>query len=122
MVNHHTALRVEVAPFRHLLCDAIREGWRVGDLYIIATDVSGEERFFIAEAVCADCFGVRVEVVSRPFLSFHSAHKIANSSARALRREMRECPAMAPSALRGMLRALVAHQTTTTKTGARYAR
>lgn len=120
MVNQSKALRVEVAPFQHLICDAIRDGWRVGDLYIIATEVSGKERFFIAEYLHADCFGVRVKVVSRPFTSFQGAHKIIRSSSRALRREMRETPLLAPIAIRSLLCSLVAHQTITTKSGARY--
>jgi hypothetical protein len=124
MVNQSKALLVEVLPNHNaqMFVAAIREGWRVGDFYIIASEVCGKERFFVTEAVKFDCFGATVEIISRPFTSFHAAYRIATSSARALRRELRECGATSPSGIRAMLRSLVTHQTITTKTGARAAR
>jgi|WetSurMetagenome_2_1015567.scaffolds.fasta_scaffold00224_14 hypothetical protein len=125
MVNHSKALTVEVLPNTHMFsvsARTIREGWRVGDFYIIASDVCGKECFFVTEAVAFDCFGAHVQIISRPFKSFRDAHKIAVSSARALRREMRETGPLLPSAIKSMLRSLVTHQTITTKAGARAAR
>jgi hypothetical protein len=125
MVNHSKAFTVEVLPNTHMFsvsARTVREGWRVGDFYIIASDVCGKERFFLAEAVTFDCFGAHVQIISRPFKSFRDVHKITMSSARALRREMRETGPLLPSEIRSMLRSLVTHQIITTKTGARAAR
>lgn len=104
---------VEVLPFLHLYAPAMREARRVGDFYIVISEVSRAERFFIAETVKNDCFGATVQVCSRPFKTFRDAFRVVNSSARFLKREIRtaERMDMRPSALRTTLRAIVDHQT-----------
>jgi hypothetical protein len=105
---NHLPLTVEVSSFRHLLATSMREAWKAGELYIVANDVNGEERFFIAEVSSVSCLGISVRVIcTRQFKSVRAAYRVATASQRTFKRKVANAP-HTPSYLHSALRAIVA--------------